>query len=259
MWVTLGLVLALVVAACGEDGSGQAKAERTPTPDPSVARLSAACTEYWQTVLAELPPRTHTGYAAYVKERMSRLQRFVDAVRAEPGKGAERARLLAGGSLLLSQYDGLQYAVDQRDFTAALYHVAPGLAAADRKFEATTKKAGVECGLPAEPSAEVREFRTRAGEVCEAGGQPEGLPALDADRIRDRVDGHAALALPDSASDLERETLSMESELADEAAKAKPSRVIVEADIRYLALATRTSEGWSRQGVTACANLPTGF
>lgn len=34
--------------------------------------------------------------------------------------------------------------------------------------------------------------------------------------------------------------------------------MIVDADIPYLALAARTTEGWSRLGVTACANLPTG-
>lgn len=257
MWAILSLLMALVVAACGDDGRDRAEAERSPAPNPSIARLGAACTEYWQTVLAELPPRTHTGYEAYLQERRTQLERFLGAVRSQP-KGVERARLLAAGSNILAQIGYVQLAVEQDDFGRALYHGTPTLTFFDREFEAATKKARVECAPASEPSAELREFRRRAAEVCDAAGQPDGRPKPDADLIRDRVDGHAGLPLPAPAPDLERDTLSTERELADAAAKAKPSRVIVDADTRYLALAARTTEGWSRQGVTACANLPTG-
>lgn len=258
MWATLWLVVALAVAACGDDGPNQAEAERSPVPDPSIARLAAACTEYWQTVLAELPPRTHTGYPDYLQERTRQLERFLDAVRSQPAKGTERARLLAAGSKILSQINYVQLAVEQGDYTRALYHGTPALTLFDREFEAATEKARVECAQAPEPSAELREFRTRAAEACQAAGRPDGLPERDADLIRDRVDGHADLPLPNPAPDLERDTLSAERDLAEAAATAKPSQVIVDADVRYLALAARTSEGWSRQGVTACADLPTG-
>lgn len=249
------MVAALAVAACG--GSGPAEAEREQRSDPSMARLAAACTEYWQTVLAQLPPRTHTGYRTYLRERRQHLERFLAAVRREPAKRAERARLLAAGSKILAQIDYVQFAVEEADFTRGLYHGTPALSLFDREFETAAKKARVPCAQAPEPSASLREFRRRAAEACGAAGRPYGLPSRDADLIRNRVDGHARLPLPDTATELERDTLAAERELAEAAARAEPSRIIVDADVRYLALAARTTEGWSRQGVLACADLPT--
>lgn len=247
---------ALAVAACGDNGPAEPEHEKRT--DPSMARLAAACTEYWQTVLAQLPPRTHTGYSAYLRERQQHLERFLAAVRREPAKRSERARLLAAGSKILSQIDDIQLAVEDADFTRGLYHGTPALSLFDREFETAAKKARVPCAQAPQPSASLREFRRRAAEVCGAAGRPSGLPSRDAEVIRNRVNGHAKLPFPDTATELERDTLAAERELAEAAARAEPSRIIVDADGRYLALAARTTEGWSRQGVLACADLPTG-
>src|SRR4051794_14769933 len=93
---------AVAFAACG-GGDGPAQGARGKRPGPVMTRLAAACTEYRQTVLAQLPPSSHTGYAAYLRERRQHLERFLATVRREPAKRTERARLLAAGSNILGQ------------------------------------------------------------------------------------------------------------------------------------------------------------
>jgi hypothetical protein len=149
-------------------------------------------------------------------------------------------------------------AVEGGNFAGGVYQGTQALSLFDREFEAAAEKARVPCAQPPEPGAKLRAFRRRATEACDAAGRSYGLPSRDADVIRNRVERHTRLSLPDPPAELERETLAAERELAQAAAEAEPSRIIVDADARYLALAARTTEGWSRQGVSACADLPTG-
>jgi len=265
MWAALFVVAALAVGACREDDPNETGGKAEPTAkqdgarraDPSIQALSAACTAYWKTVLAELPPSAPDGYSAYLQQRRQKVETFIAAVRAQQSKGTERARLLAAGSSVLSLISN-QQVVWEGDRLNTLFTGMQNLSDLDRDFVAAAKKAGVTCSEASEPSASLQEFRRGAAEACEKAGRPDGLPARDADVIRNRVAGHADLALPDTATELERETLAAERKLAKAAANAKSSPVILDADADYLALATRTTAGWSLQGVLACADLPTG-
>src|SRR6186713_1798910 len=66
MWAALFVVAALAVGACRDDDPNEtggkaeprAKQDGARRADPSIQALSVACTAYWKTVLAELPPGT---------------------------------------------------------------------------------------------------------------------------------------------------------------------------------------------------------
>jgi hypothetical protein len=235
----------LVLGGCGE-----AEPQPESKPDAAGDRLSAACTDYREAVSAELPPAAPGAYPAYMAERLQHAERLIAAVREQP-EGEARARLLAAGSEILSQLSDMQQTT-KASFAGVMYTRLTPLEDAERRFDAAAEKAGVDCGAPDGPT----EFATRAGEVCDAAGRTSGLPARDAELIRARVEGHAELSMPPDAGALERDTLAAQRELARVAAQTPASPTIRDADARYIALAGRTSAGWSRQLVAACVDLP---
>lgn len=251
--------VALVLAGCGGDDDSP---EAAATPHPALERLGAACTAYREATMAELPPALPAEWGAYIRERGRLVDRFVAAVRKEPAEGPvrePRGRLLAAGSNVLSIVNEISGGTDLDSFAAVLFTRAGALGAYDGGLDEAAQKAGIACGLPPDASPEIREFRREAGTVCEAYDPPvAGVPRRIAGLVRQRADEHSRLALPADATDLERDTLAAERELARVAAavplKPKPRDAAL-----YVALAARTSEGWRRQGVTACVDLPTEF
>jgi hypothetical protein len=234
-----------MLGACGE-----AETQPESKPDPSTDRLSAACTEYREAVSAELPPAAPGAYPAYMAGRLQLAERLIATVREQPER-EPRARLLAAGSEILAQLSDMQETT-KASFAGTMYTRLTPLEDAERRLDAAAEKAGVDCGATDGPT----EFATGAGEVCDASGKPAGHPAEDVALIRARVAGHAELSLPPEAGDLERDTLAAERELARVAARTPASPTISDSDARYIALAGRTSAGWSRQLVDACDDLP---
>jgi hypothetical protein len=237
-----------VLAGCG---GGDEPPEVTATPDPGVDALAGACAEYREAALAELPPASPSGYQAYMREQRELIDRFVAAIEQAPA-GEARGRLLAAGSQILGGVNDLERVTP----AGGLYARSRVLGQNMDVFDDAAEAAGVPCGAPPEPSPEVREFRAGAAEVCDASGRTQGLPRRDAELIRARVEGHAELELPAEASRLERDTLAAERELARIAATAPRSQTIQARVAEYVTLAVRTSEGWRRQGVEACVDLP---
>lgn len=246
-WVS---VFCAVLALAGCEGGGDAEAQREePQADPATEGLAAACTAYREAAFAELPPASPGAYPAYVRERRQLVDELIATLREEP-ESEGRARLIAAASEVLSVIN------DMGGPTTALYTLASALDQYERGLDEAAEKAGVQCGSGEEPSAEIREFRSAADEVCAAAGPTAGLPRRDAPLIRERVQGHADIPLPADAGDLERDTLAAERELAEVAASRPASQVIRDGDLRYLVLAARSTSGWSRQQVDECADLP---
>jgi hypothetical protein len=237
----------LAFAGCG--GGDDAEAEPGPSADPAAERLSEACTAYREAAFAELPPAAPADYPAYVRERRQLVDEFIAALKEEP-ESEGRARLVAAASEILSVVDELD------GVGTGLYTRTGALDMYERGLDDAAEQAGVRCGSGEEPSAEIREFRSAADEVCAAAGPTAGLPRRDAPLIRERADGHADIPLPADAGDLERDTLAAERELAEVAASRPATRTIRDGDLRYLVLAARTTSGWSRQQVDECADLP---
>lgn len=137
-----------------------------------------------------------------------------------------RGRLLAAGSNVLSIVDEIAGGTDLDSFAAVLFTRAGALGAYDGGVDEAAQKAGVACGLPPDASPEIREFRREAGTVCEAYDPPvAGVPSRIAGLVRQRADEHSRLALPADATDLERDTLAAERELARVAAAVPRRRV----------------------------------
>lgn len=253
------LCVAAAVASGGCGGESDGDGGRGGAADPAMKRLEAACRTYRGAVDAELPPASPADYAGYLRERRRLVDRFLAVVRKAPSEGAARAvrgRLLAAASQIQGVVNDTQRTAEPRSLAGGLYERGASLEAVERNLDRAASRADVRCAGSAAPSGDLREFRRKAGEVCASSGRAKGVPRLDAGMIRRRVDGHARLKLPSDATRLERDTLAAERALARVAAHSPASEVIRDADARYVALATRTSTGWSRQGVTACAGLP---
>ena len=244
------LAAGLSTAACGGGGGSPAS---EPEAGPGVERLSAACREYVGSTGRRLPPASTRAYVEYLFDRTEAADRLAAVVRkvevTEPDR-AKRGALLAAASEIQTQLVFLVRADNpgyQKEFLGErLIRGSGNVLEAERLLARAADRAGLKCAPPS-VAPEARKFAGAAGEACEKAGALAGDPRRDADALRTRAEGLAALKRPARGGELADRAVQAEQRLAEAAGRAR-------GDLETYAVAGAVAqELWSRQGVGGCA------